>query len=45
MTAEMTPGLSVNRISSLGNSYPFEANKSSVYQYGADASWLKGFTR
>jgi Carboxypeptidase regulatory-like domain len=42
MTADMTPSLSVSRISSLGNSYPFEANKSSVYQYGADLSWLKG---
>lgn len=42
MTAEMTPNLSVNRISSLGNNYAFEANKSSVYQYRADLSWLKG---
>ena len=42
MTAEMTPNVSINRISSLGNNFAFEANKSSVYQYRADLSWLRG---
>ncbi|HVP46197.1 MAG TPA: carboxypeptidase regulatory-like domain-containing protein [Bryobacteraceae bacterium] len=42
MTAEMTPQLSMTRASSLGNSYPFEDNESSVWQYAGDLSWLKG---
>src|SRR6201999_3366740 len=42
ITGTVTPQLSISRISGLGNNYPFEANKSSVYQYGADVSWLKG---
>lgn len=41
LTAEMTPNVSINRISSFGNNYAFEANKSSVWQYRADSSWLK----
>jgi hypothetical protein len=42
ITGEMMPVVSATRISSLGNNYPFEANKSSVYQYGADLAWIKG---
>src|SRR6202034_1048160 len=42
ITAAMMPVLSATRISSLGNNYPFEANKSSVYQYAADLTWIKG---
>ncbi|HTB16207.1 MAG TPA: carboxypeptidase regulatory-like domain-containing protein [Bryobacteraceae bacterium] len=41
-TGTMMPVVSATRISSLGNNYPFEANKSSVYQYAADLSWIKG---
>jgi hypothetical protein len=42
ITAQMTPQLSMTRASSLGNSYPFEDNESSVWQYAGDVSWLKG---
>ncbi len=41
-TGTMMPALSATRISSLGNNYPFEANRSSVWQYDADLSWIKG---
>ncbi len=41
-TGEMMPQLSLTRASTLGNNFPFEANKSSVYQYAADLSWIKG---
>ena len=42
ITAQMTPQLSMTRASGLGNSYPFEDNESSVWQYAGDLSWLKG---
>ncbi|MGA2269815.1 MAG: TonB-dependent receptor [Bryobacteraceae bacterium] len=44
MTADMTPYLSqyTGSASSLGMSYPYERNTSSVYQYRADFSWLRG---
>jgi len=42
LTAEMTPQLSMTRASGLGNSFPFEDNESSVWQYAGDLSWLKG---
>jgi hypothetical protein len=42
ITAEMTPLISMTRTSSLGNSFPFEDNESSVWQYAGDISWLKG---
>jgi hypothetical protein len=42
ITGQMTPQLSMTRASGLGNSYPYEANASSVYQYAGDVSWLKG---
>ncbi len=42
LTATYTPQLSLTRASSLGDNFPFEANKSSVYEYSAAASWLKG---
>ena len=42
ITGQMTPAVSLSRISGLGNSYPFERNASSVYQYAGDISWLKG---
>jgi hypothetical protein len=32
----------MTRASGLGNSYPFEDNESSVWQYAGDLSWLKG---
>jgi hypothetical protein len=31
-----------NQLGEIGNSEPLETNKSSVYQYQADLSWLKG---
>jgi hypothetical protein len=31
-----------NQLSTIGNSEPLETNKSSVYQYQADITWLKG---
>jgi hypothetical protein len=42
ITAALMPQLSANRISELGNNFPFEANRSSVWQYAADLSWIKG---
>jgi hypothetical protein len=42
ITAQMTPQISMSRVSGLGNSYPFEDNESSVWQYSGDVSWLKG---
>src|ERR1700733_7669561 len=48
ITANMTPSISISGpgavggYSSLGNSYPFEANFSSVYQYAAATTWVKG---
>jgi hypothetical protein len=48
ITANLTPsiGLSgpgaVGGYSSLGNEFPFEANFSSVYQYAAAMTWVKG---
>jgi hypothetical protein len=48
ITANMSPSISIGGAlatgseSSLGNSYPFEQNESSVYQYAADTSWVKG---
>jgi hypothetical protein len=42
ITNQMTPQISMTRVSGLGNSYPFEDNESSVWQYAGDLSWLKG---
>src|SRR5215468_1874853 len=42
ITAEFTPRLTMTRASGLGNSFPFEDNESSVWQYAGDLSWLKG---
>ena len=47
ITANMTPQLGLSGAtatgseSTLGNYYPYERNYSSVWQYAADASWLK----
>jgi hypothetical protein len=43
--ASATPEINAQmtrQISILGNSYPFEDNESSVWQYAGDVSWLKG---
>jgi hypothetical protein len=42
LTGQMSPQISLNRVSSLGNNYPFEANASSVWQYAGDLTWQKG---
>jgi hypothetical protein len=48
ITASMSPQVSISGASAtgsestLGNSYPFEANASSVWQYAADSNWVKG---
>ena len=48
ITANLTPSISISgpsavgSYSSLGNFYPFEANYSSVYQYAAAMTWVKG---
>jgi hypothetical protein len=48
ITANLTPSISVSGpgavggYSSLGNDFPFEANYSSVYQYAAAMTWVKG---
>jgi hypothetical protein len=48
ITANLTPQVSISgppavgSYSTLGNYYPFEANKSSVYQYAAAMTWVKG---
>ncbi len=47
VTATLTPQLSISGasatggVSTLGNYYPLERNKSSVWQYAADASWAR----
>lgn len=47
VTANLTPQLSVGGataiggVSTLGNYYPLERNYSSVWQYAADASWVR----
>lgn len=48
ITAKMSPQISISGASAtgsestIGNSYPFEANASSVWQYAASANWVKG---
>jgi len=42
LTGTMSPSLSIGGASGLGDYYPYERNKSSVYQYRADFSWLRG---
>lgn len=48
ITADQTPQLTLNgspavgSYSTLGNYYPFERNYSSVYQYAAAMTWVKG---
>jgi hypothetical protein len=48
ITANMSPQISISGASAtgsestIGNSYPFEANASSVWQYAASANWVKG---
>ena len=48
ITGNVTPQLSISgppavgSYSTLGNYYPYERNYSSVYQYGAAATWVKG---
>ena len=48
ITANLTPSISISGpsavggYSSLGNEFPFEANFSSVYQYAAAMTWVKG---
>jgi hypothetical protein len=48
ITANMSPQISIGGAaatgseSTIGNSYPFEANASSVWQYAADGNWVKG---
>ena len=48
VTANLTPQLSINGAtatgseSTLGNYYPLERNASSVWQYAANANWVKG---
>ena len=48
ITANLTPQISISgppavgSYSTLGNFYPFEANFSSVYQYLAETTWVKG---
>jgi Carboxypeptidase regulatory-like domain len=48
VTADQTPQLSISgppatgSYSELGNSFPFERNYSSVYQYAAAMTWVKG---
>jgi hypothetical protein len=48
ITANMSPQISISGAtatgseSTLGNSYPFEANASSVWQYAANTNWMKG---
>ena len=42
ITGQMSPQLSMTRVSGLGNNYPIEFNASSVWQYAGDLSWLKG---
>ena len=48
ITANMSPQISISGASAagsestLGNSYPFEQNESSVWQYAASANWVKG---
>ncbi len=42
LTGEMSPSLSIGSYSGLGDYYPYERNRSSVYQYRGDLSWLRG---
>jgi hypothetical protein len=48
ITANLTPSISISGpsavggYSALGNDFPFEANSSSVYQYAAAMTWVKG---
>jgi Carboxypeptidase regulatory-like domain len=48
ITANLSPSISISGpsavggYSSLGNDYPFEANASSVYQYAAAMTWVRG---
>ena len=42
ITGEMSPQLSMGSYSGLGDDYPYERNKSSVYQYRGDFSWIRG---
>ena len=48
ITANMSPQFSISGApatggeSTLGNYYPFEQNESSVWQYAADTSWVRG---
>ena len=41
ITGQITPQLSMTRVSGLGNNYPIEFNASSVYQYAGDVTWLR----
>ena len=42
ITGDVSPALSMSSYSGLGDEYPYERNKSSVYQYRGDFSWLRG---
>jgi hypothetical protein len=42
VTAGLSPSLSLGSASGLGDAYPYERNTSSVYQYRADLSWVRG---
>jgi len=42
ITANLTPFLTMSSYADLGPSYPYERNKSSVYQYRGDLSWMHG---
>ncbi len=42
ITANLTPALDMSTYADLGPAYPYERNKSSVYQYRGDLSWLHG---
>ena len=42
LTAELTPQLTMTRASGLGNSFPYESQKPSVWQYASALTWLRG---
>jgi Carboxypeptidase regulatory-like domain/TonB dependent receptor len=44
LTATFTPQVQpvANQLSEIGNSEPYERNPNSVWQYAADATWLRG---
>ena len=42
ITATLTPALNMSTYADLGPAYPYERNKSSVYQYRGDLSWMRG---